>query len=215
MLDRLKKLNPELEIYSVKDEEFKKYGKVIAIDTGEIVSACEKLEFPEKDSQYKPSVKDLEELSCAEKFRELLFGGCSAQIGICYGYNRFMNALEFHKSSEINVAVTPLVLLLGLEYEMDGLEYSSDKIKAFYLEKGDAVEVYATSLHFCPCQVSDSGFSLVVVLPENTNTPLEKAGDDRLLFAKNKWLICHDKNEALIKRGVYPGVHGKNYEIKY
>ena len=36
-----------------------------------------------------------------------------------------------------------------------------------------------------------------------------------MLFAKNKWLICHDKNDALIKRGVYLGIHGKNYEIKY
>ncbi|MCR4719920.1 MAG: DUF4867 family protein [Firmicutes bacterium] len=215
MLAKLKELNPELEIYSIKDEKFKQYGKIIDIDTNEIVSACEKLEFPKKNSQYKPSVKALEELLCAEKFHELLFGGCDAQIGICSGYNRLMNALEYHKSSEINVAVTPLVLLLGLEYEMEGTEYSSDNIKAFYLEKGEAVEIFSTSLHFCPCQVADEGFSCVVVLPKNTNTPLDKASDDRLLFAKNKWLICHDKNDALINRGVYPGIHGKNYEIKY
>ena len=215
MLEKLKKLNPELKVYSIRDKEFKKYGKILDIDTNEIVSACEKLELPEKNSQYKPSVKALEELGCTEKFHELLFGGCEAQIGICNGYNSVMNALEYHKSSEINVAVTPLVLILGLEYEMEGNEYNSDKAEAFYLEKGDAVEVFATSLHYCPCQVSDTGFSSVVVLPKNTNTPLEKASDDRLLFAKNKWLICHDGNDALIENGVYPGIHGKNYEIKY
>ena len=215
MLAKLKELNPEIEVYSIRDAEFAKYGKILDVDTNEIVSACERLKFPKKDSDYQPSVRALEELECTEKFHELLFGGCEAQIGICNGYNRFMNALEYHKSSEINVAVTPLVLLLGLEYEMDGNEYSSDKVKAFYLEKGDAVEVFATSLHYCPCQVSDTGFSSVVVLPKNTNTPLERAGDDRLLFAKNKWLICHDENNELIKDGVYPGIHGKNYEIKY
>ena len=107
------------------------------------------------------------------------------------------------------------MLILGLTYEMEENEFSSEKIKAFYLEKGDTVEVYGTSLHFCPCQVSDDGFSCVVVLPKDTNTLLDKPSDDKLLFKKNKWLICHDKNQGLIDKGVYPGIHGVNYEIKY
>ena len=126
-----------------------------------------------------------------------------------------MNGLEYHRSSEVNVAATPLVLILGLQYEMDGCEYDASKVKAFFLEKGDAVEIYSTSLHFCPCQVSDDGFSCVVVLPKDTNTLLEKPSEDKLLFKKNKWIICHDKNQGLIDRGVYPGLHGENYEIKY
>lgn len=215
MFENLKKLNPDIEIFRITDDEFKKYGQVLDINTDEIVSACEKLDFPKEGSRYFASVPELENLDCTEKLHELLFGGCEAQIGICNGHNSLMNAMEYHKSSEINIAVTPLVLLLGFEYDMDGMEYDSSKIKAFYLEKGEAVEVYATSLHYCPCQVSDAGFSSVVVLPKNTNTPLEKEMDDRLIFAKNKWIICHDKNEALINRGVYPGIHGKNYEIKY
>ena len=73
-------------------------------------------------------------------------------IGICYGYDSVMNDMEYHNSSENNIAVTPLALLLGLEYEMDGMEYDLGKIKAFYLEKGEAVEVFATSLHYCPCR---------------------------------------------------------------
>ena len=98
---------------------------------------------------------------------------------------------------------------------MDNDEYDSSKVKVFYLEKGDAVEIYSTTLHFCPCQVSDGGFSCVVVLAKDTNTLLDKPTDDKLLFKKNKWIICHDKNEELIERRVYPGIHGENYEIKY
>ncbi len=215
MLEKLKKLNPDIKIFSIKDEEFKKYGRILDFDSKEIVEACENLNFPENGSAYEPSVKSLEELSSSEKLREMAFGGCDAQIGICHGYNSMMNGLEFHKSSEINIAAKPLVLILGLTYEMDENEFSSEKAKAFWLEKGDTVEVYGTSLHFCPCQVADDGFSCVVVLPKDTNTLLDKASDDKLLFKKNKWLICHDKNQGLIDKGVYPGIHGINYEIKY
>ena len=215
MLETLKAKNPEIEIYSIRDDEFRKYGNVLNIDTAEIVSACEKLPRPGGGTEYIASVESLENLAMSEKLREIMFGGCPAQIGITHGYNNFMNGLEYHRCSEVNVAATPLVLILGFQYDMDGTEYDSSKVKAFYLEKGDAVEVYGTSLHFCPCQVSDDGFSCVVVLPEDTNTSLDKPTDDKLLFKKNKWIICHDENQELIDRGVYPGIHGKNYEIKY
>ena len=215
MINNLKNFNPELEIFSVKDEEFKKYGRVLCTDTTEIVEACSKVEFPKEKSEYIPSVEILENVSTADELKTLMFGGCPAQIGITHGYNRFMNGLEYHKCSEVNVAATPLCLILGLQYEMDGNEYDSSKVKVFYLEKGDAVEVYTTSLHFCPCQVSDEGFSCVTILAKDTNTLLDDPVDDRLLFKKNKWIICHDKNKELIDRGVYPGIHGVNYEIKY
>lgn len=77
------------------------------------------------------------------------------------------------------------------------------------------VEVYATSLHFCPCQVSDEGFGCVVALPKGTNVPLEEAAEDPLLFRKNKWIIAHAENEGLIQRGVIPGIIGPDYKIEY
>ncbi len=215
MIEKLRKLNPELEIYSVRDAEFKNYGRILNINTDEIVDACLELKFPEDKSEYIASVETFEKLNISDRLRTEMFGGCPSQIGITHGYNRFMNGLEYHKCSEINVAATPLCLILGLQYEMDGNEYDSSKVKVFYLEKGDAVEVYSTSLHFCPCQVSDNGFSCVVVLAKDTNTLLDNPAEDKLLFKKNKWIICHDKNQELIERGVYPGIHGVNYEIKY
>ncbi len=215
MIEKLRKHNPELQIYSVRDDEFKKYGKLLDVDTEEIINTCLTLEFPKDKSEYIPSVDTLEKLTVSDTLRNLMFGGCPAQIGITHGYNRFMNGLEYHKCSEINVAATPLCLILGLQYEMNNDEYDSSKVKVFFLEKSDAVEIYSTSLHFCPCQVSDKGFSCVTVLAKDTNTLLDKPSDDKLLFKKNKWIICHDKNQDLIERGVYPGIHGINHEIKY
>ena len=37
MLNKLKELNKDLKIYSIHDDEFKKYGKVIEFDSAEFV----------------------------------------------------------------------------------------------------------------------------------------------------------------------------------
>ena len=93
--------------------------------------------------------------------------------------------------------------------------FLSSCFKAFYLPEGTVIECFATTLHFCPCQVSDEGFGLVVALPYGTNTDLDKKTDDALLFRKNKWIVSHEKNESLIARGVVPGISGENIKIEY
>ncbi len=84
-----------------------------------------------------------------------------------------------------------------------------------YVPEGSALEVYATTLHFCPCEVENSGFGCVVALPTGTNTPLERESKNPVLFRKNKWLIAHNENEGLISKGVVAGISGENIEIKY
>ena len=91
----------------------------------------------------------------------------------------------------------------------------ASQMKAFYVPAGTALEVYATTLHFCPCEVQKTGFGCVVALPKDTNTPLDQPTDDPLLFRKNKWIVAHDQNQALIDRGVQAGIDGVNYEICY
>ena len=58
--------------------------------------------------------------------------------------------------------------------------------------KGTTIEVYATTLHFCPCEVTVSGFSCIVGLQRGTNHPLEDRKQG-LLWAKNKWLLAHEE----------------------
>ena len=76
------------------------------------------------------------------------------------------------------------------------------------------IEVYATTLHYAPCNVEDCGFRAVVVLPEGTNTEIETGHsdtpEDRLLFARNKWLIAHP--DAGIE-GAWNGLKGANLSI--
>ena len=51
--------------------------------------------------------------------------------------------------------------------------------------------------------------------PKPTNALLDAPSKDELLFKKNKWLLCHEKNDNLIKIGVFPGIYGENYKIQY
>lgn len=215
MLEKLRKLNPDIEIYSVKDKEFKKYGRVLDIDASEFIAACEKIPMPKSGCSYVLTEETLENLSGSEKLRNILCGGLDAQIGLCWGYNSKLNGLEYHNGGEINLAAKPMVILLALRTDMDGNELSADNVKAFLVEKGVAVLMYANTMHYCPCQATEEGFYSVVVLQKDTNADLDKPTDDKLLINKNKWLICHDKNENLINQGVYPGIHGTNYEIKF
>lgn len=64
-----------------------------------------------EDVIYVPSVDELEALDVAKELQNRAYGGLPIQIGYCNGHNKKLNAVEYHRNSEINVAATDLVLL--------------------------------------------------------------------------------------------------------
>ena len=204
-----------MKIYSVTDERFKTYGRVVTgIDFSELCKAMEETPCPE-DVVYVPGDPKLEALPVMKELTDKTYGELQVQIGYCNGHNCMLNAFEYHRSSEINVAVTDLVLLIGSQQDItDELTYDTSKIEAFLVPAGTGIEVYATTLHYAPCNVQDGGFQCVVVLPAGTNTDLTfetaKTGEDSLLTAKNKWLIAHE--DAAIE-GAVNGLRGENITI--
>ena len=125
-----------------------------------------------------------------------------------------MNAVEYHRCSEINVAVTDLVLLMDASRISQKISPMIPQDRGIPVPAGTAIEVYATTLHYAPCHVAEGGFQCVVVLPRGTNTditfPVAKTGEDALMTAKNKWLIGHE--EAAIE-GAFYGLKGENITI--
>ncbi len=203
-----------MKIYRVTDDEFKAYGRILKLDTTEIISAAEKIPMPEEGSRYEASTPAFESLDIAKFISNEYFGQLPTQIGYCWGYNSRMNAFEWHTSSEINIAVTDIILILGKLYDLEpGERYNSANAKAFLVKAGEAIEVYATSMHFCPCMTDENGFGCIVALPAGTNTELDNTPVDKLLFKKNKWIIAHEDNKALIDRGVKSGLYGENYDL--
>ncbi len=215
-IEKLRELNPNLEIYSVSDEAFKEYGeKIENINTDEIVKVCEGIEMPESATRYEAQTAVLQALPVAKEINDKCFGALNSQIGFCWGYNSKLNALEWHTGSEINIAVTDLVLLLARRADIENGKLDSKKVKAFYVKKGEIIEVFAPTLHYCPCMVEEKGFKCVVGLEKGTNLPLENKTEDARLFAVNKWLLAHEDNANLIARGGVPAIYGENYEVKF
>lgn len=214
--ERLYAANPHIAIHRVNEAVFKPYGRVLNIDAAKLIYTCrEAIEMPYEGIKYFPALKEIDSHSCAESIRDICFGQLDAQMGVCFGHNSTLNALEYHICSEINIAVTDLVLLLAelRDLDEDG-RLESGKIKAFYLHEGDVVEIYGPTLHYCPCEVRKTGFSCIVGLPRGTNTSLDRERTKHdLLWAKNKWLIVHEENSAFLARGARAGINGTNLKI--
>ncbi len=203
-----------MKIYEVCDKEFQQFGRVIDLDANEIISVAKTFDMPEEGSIYKASCDEFESLEIMQTIQNEYFGELPTQLGYCYGHSNMLNALEWHKCSEINIAVTDMILLLGDVRDIeDGNKYNSANVKAFKVKAGQAIEVYATTLHFCPIETAKTGFGCVVGLLKGTNTDLEFTPEDKLLFRKNKWLMAHNENQALLDRGVQGGIYGENYRI--
>ena len=208
-----------MKIYSVYDEAFRPYGKVLeGYDTAELMAAVEKIPMPESGVSYEPAIESLEACTAIfNKFSDCAYGGMPIEIGMCWGYNTKLNCLEYHRDSELNIGLGEYILLLAQQGDIVDGKLDTATVKAFKAPAGVPVEVYATSLHYAPCDaVKGEGFKVVVVLPRGTNTAkpdyVPANEEERWLTARNKWLLAHeDANEA--KDGAHVGLVGENIDI--
>jgi hypothetical protein len=207
-----------MKITDVGDPQFRKYGRVVkGYDCSELIKKMQETPLPE-NVIYVPAEPELEALEVFDELQNRAFGGLPIQLGYCNGSNVLLNAVEYHRSSEINVAATDLILLVGCQQDMDPDRYTYDTslIEAFFVPAGTVIEVYATTLHYAPCSANKAGFRCVVILPRGTNQPLEtkqEAFEDRLLFAKNKWLAAHPETD-LGQQGAFVGLVGDNISVE-
>ena len=220
MLNLLKRCNAGIQIHHINHEAFKKYGKVLkGYDFTKCIEIMEHKDIPETGNVYVASDNELMNTDIAKELSNTFYGGMAIEIGYCNGNNSKLNALEYHKCSEIDVAVTDLVLILGDIRDIVDNKISSLSTEAFYVPSKTAIELYGTTLHFSPCKVSNQGFKSIIVLADGTNQPLEslpvaKSEEDKLLWMQNKWLIAHPESIPASK-GAFVGITGANIEIKY
>ena len=205
-----------MNIYSVLDKEFKPYGQVHdGFPTEEILSALAKTPVT-NGVVYTAEDAALQQLAVTEELSATVYGGMPIQMGWCNGHNTKLNCLEYHRDSELNLGTGDFILLLAKQEEVTDGKLDTAKVMAFRVPAGVLVEVYATSLHYAPCQTDSEGFQVLVVLPKGTNgVKPEQAkvygGDDKLLWACNKWLIAHP--DAKIP-GAFNGLKGDNISVQ-
>ncbi len=221
MLTLLREKNPSLKLYSVLDPSFQSFGKVL--DMNDFIQLSKymntKTTMPETANVYVAHDADFALSITNKDIYKDIYGDMPIEFGYVNGFNSQLNALEYHKSSEINVALTPLVLMLGHVSDIKDKKYDSSHLIAFYVPQNTAIEIYPKVLHFSPCKVLDSGFKCAVILPYGTNMnfirPVSSYEENLYLFKTNKWLLAHQENKRMIDLGAYIGVTGINYEIFY
>ncbi|NLV73406.1 MAG: DUF4867 family protein [Chloroflexi bacterium] len=221
MQDKIRQLqavNPQLQIRPITDPVYLRYGQVLAdYDTREIVARAQALVPPTDAVVYEPAVPALEVYAeINERIEKEVFGGMPVQVGWCYGRNLRMAGLEYHKGSEVNVALTDMILLLGSELDIvrgETISYPTRLAEAFFVPAGMAFEMAPWCLHYAPLQTTrDGSFATLVYLPRGTNYPLpytvKPQGENRLLYAVNKWLLIHPDQTEEVAKGAYPGLDG-------
>lgn len=208
-----------MKIVPVTDPSFQEYGRILTGYNVEPLLAELERVTPQRENgtEYVPCQKELMELPLAKELADRAFGGMPIEIGWCNGCNTMLNALEYHRDSELNVGTVDFILLLARRADMEGNTLNTEKVRAFLCPAGTLVEIYATTLHYAPCSTKAGAcFRVVAVLPAGTNlkkpeiTP--KDPEDELLWARNKWLLAHaDSNEA--RQGAKVALTGANIDI--
>jgi len=205
-----------MKVQKVTDPSFRQYGRVVTgYDFSDLLKEVEHTPRPMDEVIYVASAQELESRPGAEFLKNTVYGGLPVQLGYCNGNNRKLNALEYHRSSEVDIAADDLILLLGRQQDIgDDFSYDTGLVEAFFIPAGTAVEVYATTLHYAPCSAGPEGFRCIIVLPYETNWDLVeepvREGEGILMTARNKWLIAHE--DAAIN-GAFNGLKGKNIDL--
>lgn len=206
-----------MKIQKITDVSFKAYGKVLTgYDFTELFEEMKRTGRPADDVIYVPSDAKLEAVPVVEELKKKGYGGLPIQVGYCNGHNKRLNAVEYHRSSELDIAVDDVILLLGRQQDIaEDHTYETENIEAFLVPAGTAVELYATTLHYAPCTAEGKeGFRCVIVLPKDTNLDLdfeiEREGESNLITAKNKWLIAHEDAQIA---GAFCGLKGENITL--
>ncbi len=214
MLKELNKINSSIEILPIANSSFEQYGTVLKnCDFSDMFSlSIEAIDL--SGPMYKRDFEDLHKCVSFQLLKDFVFGEIDLQIGLCFGVNNKMNGMEYHKSSEVIIAVTDIILILGDIRDIKNNSWDSSMSKCFYITQGMAIELYGGTLHLAPCRTSSKPFCSIIVLPEGTNLPLKaiEKKKDSLLFMNNKWLICHRDSPA-VNRGAFVGITGHNIQI--
>lgn len=221
MLNSLRASNPHLDFVEAADLESLGLGRLVYNFDFEAMIPVLRALIPDAPKVvYEPTFDALESLDVSRDIEACIFGGLPMQAGFCAGHNTKLDAMEFHKGSEVLVAGTDLVLLLDYASRIENGQYTPTHMKACFVNAGCAVEIFGGTLHFTPLQVNSLGFAAAILLPRETNTALEEARKnlaierDPLLFARNKWLIAH-RESHMAKVGGCVGISGANVEMHW
>ena len=211
-LEALKNTNPHICFLSLEDTPIHRLFRKVSGDMGGFVKASEKI-LPQLTNVYVPRDEAMINNVVVQDIKINVFGELPIQAGWNYGGSSTMNGMEWHKSSEVIVACTDLVLLIGDHADITNDIYDASLVQGLFMQKGEAVELLPMTLHLAPLPVHGGKFIAAILLPDGTNLPLE-SGIRGTKRAVNKWLLVHPENKRGIELGGKIGIKGENIAVR-
>ncbi|MCD7838286.1 MAG: DUF4867 family protein [Clostridiales bacterium] len=217
ILMALRSANPNLLIEEVTDPSFRQYGQLLP-----------HFQFPEMkryiyeetpipaDVTCSPELMAMDE---AIQITQYVYGETACQVGYFSDSPDHMNALEYHKCSELLVEFEPCVIIVGQIWQIEQDRLNAADLKVFYVPADTCLELYATTLHFAPCAATTAGVRQVVCQTATTNTPLhhperrDLTGENKYLLQRNKWVIAHKDAAPMFDETVWMGIEGENLAV--
>lgn len=201
---------------TTQDPSFKTYGRTITeYDFSNMVITMEEKKLiaaPKEGNQYLASVPAIEALPEFDWVQKNIFAGLPIQFGSGAGHNKAITAIEFHQGSEVIVALTDAILVVGHRYDIVDNTYDATLMESFLLEKGTAIELFSTTLHYSPIETNEDGYQQAIALIKGTNTPLTTEVDNPLVKVTNKFMLVHPSRTDKIAAGFQVGLIDKRIE---
>lgn len=221
MIEEIRKKNEKYDIQPVENESFSKYGRVIEeVSLPEMEKFVRSTDMPETEF-YDPCTEALMSMGKeTDLIQNHIYGQIPCQIGYYNGRCDRLNAVEYHKCSEVLVLLEDAVLIVATITDIKDEMLDTAKMKYFYVQKGTCVELYATTLHWAPCAVGAEGVRQIVIQAKGTNTPLLhpvefQIEEDKYLLERNKWVFIHEEAKEVMSEKAYVGLLGENPVIRY
>ena len=219
---KLNELNPDIDMLSIEDTSFLRYGRVHRDRPVDILLAS--LDGrPGSRAGVLRSVNEQHDACPPELVPTLreIFGCTELQVESVQGRNTRLDALEYHKCVEVVVAGTDMVALMGLVCDIawPAGTFDVSRTRAFYVPRGTVYEVFTWCLHSTPVHVHEAeGFRCLVIQPKGAHAPIDftpdPGGEGKLMRGRNTWLISYVEEGGVPGISAHRGLKGRAIELK-
>lgn len=211
-LEDFRKANPDLNILDASDPSFAEFGVKYDYPLDEIESVMSKVAMPVEGSSYLQKIPELEATATIKAIGRDVFAGMPIDAGATIGHSDNFSAFEYHQCSELNIMLDDVLMVLAKRQVLDqkGEINPQEDGKLFYVPKGSIIELYNTTLHYAPIQITKAGYKVIVVVLHGTNSPLPEGfkSDNPRVVKQGKFQVVHPVRKDKIAQGYQVALSG-------
>ncbi|KAF0951085.1 hypothetical protein AQU20_22095 [Escherichia albertii] len=179
---------------SIHSDEFHLYGNVISvINVDSLLKYLkDEISVPADQVAYVRSDERLNRYSAMSDIQCQIYGEMPVQAGYVCGVNTTQNGFEYHQGSEVIIAASDFFLFLGKRGLMQGDTFNGELAEPFFIPAKSVIELYSTTLHYCPISINAQPFSAAIILLDGTNEDINGKKKPTILSKRNTWFIAHE-----------------------